>query len=605
VAQTASVIGREFQYDTLSDVHHVSEPLNQVLTDLQRRELIRERSRLPQQIYLFKHVLTQETVYSSLLMSRRRQLHHRVAECLEHVEPDRVAEIARHYMDAREEQLALPYLVEAGDRTARAYSTSDAIGFYQRALAILESAKDPQLARRAYEGLGSALTFGKDIPAAVENYHQMFHDAQEYGDQPMQVSALNKLGFITALAQGQFPEAEKHLVEAESLAQECGDLAGLAELHMTYCYLRVPFGQFDDAVEHLGKSADIGEQLDLEEPKLFGLTHTATTLTYMTQFNEAWKAAQEAFVLAEELGNRKWQAELLTLPFSFHHLVNGDLEAVLRSAQDGAYRAAQIGAVEQEAYGALMSGQVSWMRGEYEQAIAHQQRMLEAGRASGLPFLEAAALCGLGTTYLDISPEYCEKAVELHGEALEMMDKPLGSVMGGLMWAQMGFCALAAGEPERAGEFFQKGLTVSTALKYLARPHALIGAAFVALSNNDIDEADRLVTEANSFVQEKGMKHLEPLVALGRAQVHVARGEAKGALETLAHAETLAQAMEMRPMVLQARLGSAQVLAGLGRKEDQDMKLGEARAMVEEIGGLFEDEEMRRKYLDQAAGKFA
>jgi len=605
VAQTASVIGREFQYDTLSDVHDTRQSLNEVLTDLQRRELIRERARLPQQIYLFKHVLTQETVYSSLLLSRRRQLHRRVAECLEHMEPDRVGDIARHFLEAQEEQLALPYLVDAGDRTARAYSTSDAIGFYNRALAILENNKDPQLARRAYEGLGSALSCGQDILAAVENYHQMFHAAQEYSDQPMQVSALNKLGFITALVQGQFPEAEKHLVEAENLAEECGDLPGLAELHMTYCYLRVPFGEFDDAVEHLSKSASIGQQLDLEEPKLFGLTHTATTLTYMTRFDEAWQAAQEAFALAEELGNRRWQAELLALPISFHHLMEGNLGEVLRSAQDGADRAAQIGAVEQEAYGALMSGQVCWMRGEYEQAIAHQQHMLQAGRASGLPFLEAAALCSLGTTYLDISPEYTHQATEYHGEALGMMDKPLGSVMGGMMWAQMGFRALVAGELERAGEFFQNGLTVSTALKYLARPHALIGAAFVALAGSDVDEADKLVTEAHSFVQERGMKHMEPLVSLARAQVNVARGEAEQALESLVQTETLAQQMQMRPLVLQARLGAAQVLAAMGQAENQEVKLGEARDMIEEIGGLFQDEDMRRLYVENATSKLA
>ncbi len=142
-------------------------------------------------------------------------------------------------------------------------------------------------------------------------------------------------------------------------------------------------------------------------------------------------------------------------------------------------------------------------------------------------------------------------------------------------------------------------------MKYLARPHSLIGAAFVALSNNEIDEADRLVTEAHSFVQERGMKHLEPLVALARGQVHVARGEAEGALESLARAETLALEMEMRPVVLQARLGAAKVLAGLGREEDQEAKLAEARAMVEEIGGLFEDEDMRRRYIEHAAGQLA
>ena len=44
----------------------------------------------------------------------------------------------------------------------------------------------------------------------------------------MQVSALNKLGFVSALIQGQFPEAEAHLVDAERLARQCDDLPGLA-----------------------------------------------------------------------------------------------------------------------------------------------------------------------------------------------------------------------------------------------------------------------------------------------------------------------------------------------------------------------------------------
>ena len=258
VAQTASVIGREFQFGTLADVHGGIGTLAGALTDLQRRELIRERTREPEQVYLFKHALTQETAYATLLFSRRRELHRRVAKCLEQIDPDRVGEISTHFLEAREEVRALPYLIQAADRAARAYSTVEAIGHDTRALEILDTVKDQRLARRAYEGLGSALTFAggaltfaNAIPRAVENYHNMYHEAQEYGDLPMQVSALNKLGFVTALIQGQFSEAEVHLADSERLAQQCEDLTGLAELHMTYCYLRVPFGQFDDALEHL------------------------------------------------------------------------------------------------------------------------------------------------------------------------------------------------------------------------------------------------------------------------------------------------------------------------------------------------------------------
>ena len=215
VAQTASVIGREFQFDTLEDVHDAPRHLDESLTDLQRRELIREKSRMPQRVYMYKHALTQETAYASLLLRRRRELHRLVAECLERTDAERVNEIGRYYLEAGEKARALPYLVEAADRAARAYSTHEAIELYTQALKIRETDSDPQLARRAYEGLGGALAFSNEVPKAVETYRSMLQEGRDHGDQPLQVSALNKLAFVTALMQGLLPEAEQHLVDAD------------------------------------------------------------------------------------------------------------------------------------------------------------------------------------------------------------------------------------------------------------------------------------------------------------------------------------------------------------------------------------------------------
>ena len=459
------------------------------------------------------------------------------------------------------------------------------------------------MARRAYEGLGGALTLGNDVPGAVENYHNMFHDAQEYGDLPMQVSALNKLGFVTALMQGQFPEAEEHLVDAERLARQCDDLSGLAELHMTYCYLRVPFGQFDDALEHLSESAKIGRELDLDEPRLFGMVHTANTLLYMTRFDEAWGAVQEARQLAQELGNRRWLAELQGLATPLYYLRTGDLDTAFREAGEGASLASQIGAAEQEADGALMQGQILWMRGEYEKAIACHQRALQAGRTAGFPYLEATALCALGTAYFDVGGEYSHKGAEFHAAAMEVMEKPLGKVMGAMIWADLGFCAMAMGEPERAADMFQQGLTVSTAMKFLARPPLLVGSAFVELGRGNGEQATTLVREAREFVDERQMKHFYPLIALAEAQVTAAGGDSNLALEHLARGEQLALEMRMRPMVLQARVGAAQILAASGRSDEGEAKRAEAQAMIEEIGGLFEDQKLRDSYLGSATMK--
>ncbi|MDE3089180.1 MAG: AAA family ATPase [Chloroflexota bacterium] len=101
-AQTAAVIGREFQLEILQDISEAKPQLSGALETLQRRELIREKNRVPAPAYIFKHALTQETAYASLLMSKRREVHKRVAECLERLAPDRVNDIAWHFVEAQE-----------------------------------------------------------------------------------------------------------------------------------------------------------------------------------------------------------------------------------------------------------------------------------------------------------------------------------------------------------------------------------------------------------------------------------------------------------------------------------------------------------------------
>ena len=521
------------------------------------------------------------------------------------MDPQRANEIGHHFIEAREPGLALPYIIESGDRAARAYSTTEAIQYYTQALELLQSVDDQPLARRAYEGLGGTLTFAQQIPRAVENYHTMFHLAQERDDQPMQVSALNKLAFVTGLMQGKFPEAEEHLVDAQSLAQECGDLQGLAELHMTYCYLRVPVGDFDDAVDHLSESARIGRELEAEEPRLFGMAHIANTLTFMTHLEDAWKAAQDALIVAEELGNRKWLAEILTVPTPFYNLRNGDLDAAYRHAEEGAQMAEQIGAAQQEADGALLMGQVSWMRGDYEDAIVCNQRARQAGVASGFPYLEAAALCTLGSAYMDISAGLIDEVREFHSRAMALMETPIGACMGAAGWGEIGFCLLAAGDVDGAADLFEKGLSHSNAMKYLARPALLVGSAFVVMARNAHDEAARILEEARQFAEEREMQHFYPMISFADGQVAADRGDLELGLQGFSRGEEQALEMGMRPLVWQTRAAAARLLESLGRAADAETKWSQARATIDEIADLFQDESLRTQYLESAKKKLA
>ena len=603
VLQTGAVIGREFQFETLGNVYEDAQTVEAALVELQRRELVREKSHIPPRTYIFKHSLTQEAAYDTLLLSRRREIHRRVAEFLVQIEPDHANEIARHFLEAREPARALPYLVDAGDSDLRAYSTSAAIGHFGKALEILGTTVDVPLLRRTHEGLGSALTFSFDIAGAVENYHTMLHLAEEHQDVPMQVSAINKLAFVTAIMRGEFPEAEKHLKEAERLAHSCNDLPGLAELHMTYCYIYTTTGDFDGALAHQKESVQIGQAIDEDESRLFGMAHIANTMTFLTRFDEAWEKTNEARDKAEELGNRKYIADALTFPMPMYHLRNGNLDLAYETAEEGVSIGAEIGASDSEGGGAFFLGQIAWMKGEYEDAIECQRRALGAGRDSGLAYLQVGPLCALGTIYQDISMELADKAMDFHSQALELMKTPLGEAMGASNWGEIGFCALAAGEVEQASELFQMGLTRSTATKYLARPQLLIGSAFVEMMKGQCDEAARLVGEARQFVEERSMKHFYALVAFADAQVNAAQGRGDEAIESFALAEEQALQMQMRPLVWQARAGAAQLLSFSGQASKAEVKLGEARDMVDEIGGLFQDEDMRGMFLKNASRK--
>jgi predicted ATPase len=83
ILQRAAVIGRSFEYGALRALGEPSAELDGMLAHLLRTELIRERTRLPEREYLFKHALTQEAAYASVVGEHRRLLHRRVAEHLE------------------------------------------------------------------------------------------------------------------------------------------------------------------------------------------------------------------------------------------------------------------------------------------------------------------------------------------------------------------------------------------------------------------------------------------------------------------------------------------------------------------------------------------
>jgi class 3 adenylate cyclase/tetratricopeptide (TPR) repeat protein len=138
ILKHAAVIGRTFLYRVLRMLGEDEQGLERCLDVLQGLELIRERRRTPELEYIFKHVLVQEAVYETMLADRRRQLHRRVAECIEALFEEHLDEwyglLAFHYAQAAEWEKAQGYLLKAGDQAGRLAADAEALAHYEHAM---------------------------------------------------------------------------------------------------------------------------------------------------------------------------------------------------------------------------------------------------------------------------------------------------------------------------------------------------------------------------------------------------------------------------------------------------------------------------------------
>jgi tetratricopeptide (TPR) repeat protein len=212
--------------------------------------------------------------------------------------------------------------------------------------------------------------------------------------------------------------------------------------------------------------------------------------------------------------------------------------------------------------------------------------------------MDTLGLGSLGTTLLEISPRFADKAMELHNQILQMMDNAMIASMSATAWADAGFCALKVGNVERADELFQKGLNYPTTMGLMVRAQFLLGAGYVALARQQLDDAEKYVSEAREYARARGMNHLEPELALAEARISRARGERDSALDHFARAEKIANELQMRPAVWQARAGASQVLRELGRVDEANAQRDTARATINEIATLFRDENLRGMFLE-------
>ena len=153
--QTAAVIGTEVPLPLLQAIAELPEAaLHRGLAHLQAAEFLYETRLFPEREYTFKHALTHEVAYGSLLQERRRVLHARIVEALEALAGDRVAEqverLAHHALRGEVWDKALAYCRQAGEKAMARSAHREAVGYFEQALSALPHL--PETARHARAG---------------------------------------------------------------------------------------------------------------------------------------------------------------------------------------------------------------------------------------------------------------------------------------------------------------------------------------------------------------------------------------------------------------------------------------------------------------------
>jgi tetratricopeptide (TPR) repeat protein len=344
----------------------------------------------------FKHALTQEVAYNSVLMERRRLLHERTGEAIEALFKERIddhlAELAHHYSRSANTRKAVQYLFLAGDQAGTRSAYSEAITRLSSALALLERLPDDAERARTelavLSALAGSLSNAKGWAAAeLEPVHARARELCTQIREPalafrplfgQWIKRWWKLELHTALEL-----ADEILAVAEDAKVPAMFMAGNAARGATLICL----GELVSANEHLEKAlavVDLRQPLpvELEAQRLGSLFFLYFALYGLGYPDRAWAKSQEMLEVAQRSSVPYILAQACCFAAA-HHLARGDYAAAQRCAEEAMARTEKMGLASFSAGATTWHGAALIAQGRYEEGIAGMHRGISAWRAAG------------------------------------------------------------------------------------------------------------------------------------------------------------------------------------------------------------------------------
>ena len=322
VLQTGSVIEREFSYPLINRIMGLPEKeLLSHLSVLKDSELLYERGIYPQSNYIFKHALTREVVYDSILSKRKTKLHEEIGNAIEELNKDSLSEhygvVAEHFIASENYEKGAEYSKLAARKSQKAASFKDAILHGEKRLACLE--RLPRTEDVEKNIIDSRLTLGlyniqgSYFNEAKEAIEPIVDLAVKYGDKRRLSQIYTILGTYSFVCQEDYPKAFQYLQGALKIAEELKDFVTLWVASHWMGHALAESCEFESALGYLERDLKISTLANI--PWSISIMKSCIAMTvYCNQGKTdlAYQTSHDGLRLAEESGDTLSKAEAYT-----------------------------------------------------------------------------------------------------------------------------------------------------------------------------------------------------------------------------------------------------------------------------------------------------
>jgi adenylate cyclase len=391
VLQTAAVIGKQFERPLLREVADLPDiEIDAALSALGSAEFVYEQALYPEPEYAFKHPLTQEVAYASLLSERRARLHGAVAraiEALHEEQPGAAAALLSHHWEGAGEPLDAARWGQRAAEWAGFSDPTEAVRHWRKVHELASLVGDAEPARRlALEACVWILRFSWRVGLDLEERASVFREGRDLAERMDDARSVARLcsayGVSKALALEPADEALALIDEAREIAREIDDPTFTLRLAPDWA---VTYGSVGQASEGFRISGELTEQVR-SDPRLAGAIHRSRaymlllfvrsgSLLHQGRLAESARMAEEARQLARARNAdevRSWAAGGLARC----RAAIGDPEGALHAAREAIEAGERVGSrVRSAAYNALAeahaaAGEWSHARDAVELALA-------------------------------------------------------------------------------------------------------------------------------------------------------------------------------------------------------------------------------------------